>query len=594
MGGYVCYACGRLKLKVEFAPAVVFSSIIAVLTLAGYLNVLLFAAWAIYLGGFALLIWHLTKKKIKAAFQQKPAVIGAVFALLLTAYAVVHLKGARLTYYDDFSHWGTIVKEMLIYNRLPNAQSAAISFKSYPPGSALFIYFVSLMTGASESKMLIAQALLNISFLFALFGIVKSSAKILTQLVLAAAAAVILFATPLDNLWVDTLLATSGIAAFAVLFAYRNDLRRASLYALPIMIASVMIKNDGFVFALANLSFLFYLAARPVPHSLPGQPHSKKFLYPLMALLVLAVTFFLWTRHWQYVFPSESGKHAVSISNYVKVFGAKTPEDVQNIILNFLRWTSNWKTPSTAYFLAANLLTLILCLVFRTADRRKARLVLGVLLFADVVFLLYLMGLLAMYLLSMPTEEAARLAAYARYASSIVNYHLAVLVTGYAILSQSDFPGRQAAKKSNFSWRHAYGVGLAVTVFLLGAVYLGNFHGFTQTYTQGIPGQFDKIAGENDKGYTNEKYCVYYAKDEPVPAITVSYVNYMARYKMLPASSVTMITFDEDELFRNLEKCTTLIVLEADTQMKEFMTGYTEKSDCRGVYPIKSTFFPDD
>ena len=69
---------------------------------------------------------HYTKLYDNLAFI---AVFGAISASLIET---------RFVHYDNFSHWAVVVKYMLATNRIPDAASAIIDFKSYPLGSSSF------------------------------------------------------------------------------------------------------------------------------------------------------------------------------------------------------------------------------------------------------------------------------------------------------------------------------------------------------------------------------------------------------------------------------------------------------------------------
>lgn len=71
--------------------------------------------------------------------------------MALVVYAVFLLHGCVLTYNDDFSHWGLIVRTMLVEDGFPAAGDPLITFTSYPPGTACLIYYVCRMVTGQAS-----------------------------------------------------------------------------------------------------------------------------------------------------------------------------------------------------------------------------------------------------------------------------------------------------------------------------------------------------------------------------------------------------------------------------------------------------------
>ena len=58
-------------------------------------------------------------------------------------------------HYDNFSHWALIVKSMSLTNSFPSFKTDVIMFTSYPPGSAVFIYyFINIIKGFRDKKII--------------------------------------------------------------------------------------------------------------------------------------------------------------------------------------------------------------------------------------------------------------------------------------------------------------------------------------------------------------------------------------------------------------------------------------------------------
>ena len=73
-------------------------------------------------------------------------------------------------HYDNFSHWALIVKSMSLTNSFPSFKTDVIMFTSYPPGSAVFIYYFIKLVGVTESNAIFAQILLILASITTIFN----------------------------------------------------------------------------------------------------------------------------------------------------------------------------------------------------------------------------------------------------------------------------------------------------------------------------------------------------------------------------------------------------------------------------------------
>ena len=140
MFGYGLFLYKRFNIKAELIPVTVFSAITVIMYAAGLLNVMYSATLLVLAAGLFLFAYLIATKNIRL-LDFKGIFTPGIIVFLVGCAAVFFLyRGARLYHYDNFSHWGLIVKHMWLKNRLPNFSDTVISYKTYPPGSAvLFI-----------------------------------------------------------------------------------------------------------------------------------------------------------------------------------------------------------------------------------------------------------------------------------------------------------------------------------------------------------------------------------------------------------------------------------------------------------------------
>ena len=163
----------KTKVDIFFIPSLTVALQTCILFFAGILNLLL--ETTIFLSGFGLiyLICCIYKEKnfrfIKNYFNAGYLFLAAV--IVLSAFA---LRGTLFTHYDDFSHWGMVVRRMLIDNRFPNFQNILI-FKEYPLGSSIYIYYFSRILSSAESVQMTAQAYVMAACLLPLFSFCRKN-----------------------------------------------------------------------------------------------------------------------------------------------------------------------------------------------------------------------------------------------------------------------------------------------------------------------------------------------------------------------------------------------------------------------------------
>ncbi|MCP4180591.1 MAG: hypothetical protein GY756_22740 [bacterium] len=83
-------------------------------------------------------------------------IIGFYFSLVDAHY---HL-------WDEFTHWGRSIKELIFYNSLPTAHNTTLKFPDYPPIVSLFHYYFSYFLGFSEGITYVSMSCLIFSSLW--------------------------------------------------------------------------------------------------------------------------------------------------------------------------------------------------------------------------------------------------------------------------------------------------------------------------------------------------------------------------------------------------------------------------------------------
>lgn len=414
MTGYMVFLVRKFHIKMEFSPAIFCAWTSNLLFFAGLLNVMQEISIIIFGGGIILLVYSLKEKK---TFSNHSLLIYSLYVFVLF-YFVILLRDAHFWFYDNFSHWGTVVKVMLRNDRMPNFSDTIMEFQSYPLGSSLFIYYVCKIVGNAEGCYLWAQFVMIISFLFTLMSFVKEKKWWCATVVFACSAFFLARNTDILYLCVDNLLPAAGVAAFAVIYFYRQEPRKMILFSFGILATCINIKNSGFFFFAVCVLFIIAYEWDYI------KSHKIEFFTKIIAFPLLVL--YLWERHIALVYTSAAtSRHSMSLEYFSETASEKTIADITGIIRVMIQQFCSFKSNSFRTLCLAIVIFAAIEILSKfgslTHYLKRVCAVFG-------IIITYHFGLFIMYIVSMPTaEEALRLAGYDRYEMSEVLFIYGIL-----------------------------------------------------------------------------------------------------------------------------------------------------------------------
>lgn len=451
--GYYRALCVWTRMERTFIPLFVLSLQAVLIFLAGLAGWMYPMACLLYGGGVAALALSFVPRLNGGRRADYPAGLWLLMALIV--YAVFLLHGCVLTYNDDFSHWGLIVRTMLVEDGFPAAGDPLITFTSYPPGTACLIYYVCRMvTGQASCEwgMLMAQAALLLSCVAPIAALGGKRPWRGLVATLTAAWFAVGTGVSLYELMVDNVMPMMAVACIALIALHGQEeggrfWEAALLAPLGLM---VLVKNSAFVFAL--FVYLAYLALR--------RPRTLKAWLATLPLLLPALLLPLWRVHALEVDPGMAkSMHAMSGAYFQRILADKTVSDVLDTI-----HLMKERTLGETYvaFLAG--IGLAVAAVLRMARVRldaHARL----LPWLNILFYgVYQFGLMCMYIVSMHVVEASLLIQYDRYESSI-----RLLKTGVLLIYGLCAARAVSARCSQGRWV----AGTVVVILCVGCVAVG-------------------------------------------------------------------------------------------------------------------------
>lgn len=129
----------RMKIPNELGWITTICSIVLLLYIAGFLNLLLPATFLIFIA--CSFYWvYILFMKLRSKERSIPHFsMWNVWFTIYTALIGSILMFTQLEHYDNFSHWALIVKFLFTEGHLPTNVDSIISYTSYPMGSSLFI-----------------------------------------------------------------------------------------------------------------------------------------------------------------------------------------------------------------------------------------------------------------------------------------------------------------------------------------------------------------------------------------------------------------------------------------------------------------------
>lgn len=496
--GFLWFFAEKFHLPGTCAPLVTICALTAVMYIGGMLHVMQIAAWIVLMAGAVLAVWMIVRRS-RSLVQPGLLLFAAGCAALWMRY-----RSSLLVAYDDFSHWGMIVRHMLANHRLPGANDALITFQSYPPGAACWIYYVCRFLGNSDGMMLTAQAAMTLAGWLPLFSLAQGKGRLLKAV---AAACVTVVGVSLfqgtASLMVDNLLAAIAVGAVCILIRDNTSVWLVGLMAAVLS----LVKDSGLFFSgVLVLGYAFF-------HKPDGV---KTWLLQLVKLgLPFALARIAWFLRVKLAFPAATvSRHALTIENLRATGSDKSYEDmfrIARLLMKRVFSPDNQALQILLLMMAVMIVAVVLRGLFsRRWNIRKELAVWCACALSYAVWVGF-MGL--MYVFSMTLSNALELVAFERYNSTCALFLYGMMVIW---LCQTDLSAP----------RHA-----AACLALAALVPLG-----IGSWSSGLPRLWKENYFVPLRNHMEQLSQMYVPKEGESVAVVVSaeddgvYADYMARY----------------------------------------------------------------
>lgn len=272
-------------------------------TLAAYLlalaDLLAAAVWLLPVcaaAGAFFLVWHMLRTRRIPWELLTP---GFWIFCLLCAVCWWNVRGRLFVSWDEFSHWGTVLKDMYYTGRLYSLEGAC-AFPDYPPAMPLMEYLVVRMSPVfREDLALYSMGMFSVSLLVYPLGAIQ--APRLRRWLFTAIGGVALFFVPTVFFAEHySAIAVDGIMGILLSFAcfvclFEKDARLKGPLAGAALALLALTKGAGFPFALMGCAVVFFALG---VFSAPTEGRCTKAAFlRLQPLFITLLAQFGWSLH---------------------------------------------------------------------------------------------------------------------------------------------------------------------------------------------------------------------------------------------------------------------------------------------------------
>lgn len=393
----------------------------------------------------------------------------------------------------------------------------------------------------------------------------------------------------INNLLVDFILPLLALVALAVIYRYQDKVLKTAILLVPILGLLVIVKSTGIIFAAIPMIYFFYQVLRNKKNR-----NIKKIMVLIFTALFSIIPAILWKIHMILAFSGLESKFTLSAETVKSGIDGKTSAEISQIIQLFMNSVLDITTRPVIGFVVFNLLAVIAYILARQLLNKKYEL-LKALIALDSVVILYYLGILGLYIFSMPVDEALRLAGFERYASSII-----VLFSGGLLLcatvdiestfafkigNTADYRSFKSIKSKKY-YQIAIIASLSIALPFLISEYNGLVYNKNQ-YSDSFPAHMYSVVGDNwpEGGKVDESRYLVYASDKD-GQMTNYYVQYVARYFLYGKNVDAVCSFYEDNLLNLLNNYDYLVVVETDDSERKLLKKYFNIQGDPGFFKI--------
>lgn len=368
------------------------------------------------------LLFNKEKRKQKKFYKKyfTPGVL--IYGFLYIAFVILNTNRI-FENYDEFNHWGLIIKDMYINDNFAFEREAVTAFNEYPPFTAVFEYILlKFSTTYSEDIIIIANNILSVSILMPIFKKVnwdKSIKWVLVILPTIIGIPMIIYEKFYFNILVDGLI---GIFIAYILYQwftneekkiYRNIATGLGITAIT------LIKTSGIGIAIIVTVILLGDCIR-------RRIHKEKIKNEIITILSIFSISIIMLGIWNFNINKQNKNwkiENISLENIIQLIKGNEPEDKNGFTKKYIISIFNRTTISernltivTATLLIISINIYVYIKIKDEAIKKKYRYYSIMLYVFEILYLIYM---LFVYLFLFNVEETIAFSSFERYFGTI-------------------------------------------------------------------------------------------------------------------------------------------------------------------------------
>lgn len=423
-----------LKLKMEDAIPISNFIIIIIIYISGiiFLNLKIGIGIILILILSGLIIFYKNGQiKEKNNFSRN----GMIYFCLIFIFSIMFPYKREFVSWDEFSHWGLVVKNMFALNYFGNLENTTTLFKGYPPAMSIFQYFFMKIFGEyKENLSYSAMIFFNLSLLSPLFKNIKS---LITTLILTFFTIIFMTFVSLEiytTIYID--LSLGVLAAYILFNSLDIVLSRKKLVSmgLGIFILPLMKSSGTFIAILITI----IITCNIIKEKLTKREKVLKGSILPLFLIISKYSWDIYTRVTSNFIGAWGGMKNFTITKFFKFWlngvGLKYQFETKSNFINALseeRFSVYiLKENKLISFFSFSLVILMISLIIYILSKDKQKIKVA-LIGINLIGAIYAFSLLNLYVYTFSEYEAVKLASFSRY---LKTYFIFAIISLYCII----------------------------------------------------------------------------------------------------------------------------------------------------------------
>ena len=415
--------------KIEETLPYTFIGIVIFLFLMGLIKLLRIGVYIIVFLSLLAVIYSIIKfikSKEKKEILLKIFSPGYVIFIISFIFICIYHHGRLLNGWDEFTHWGDVVKMMYTMNDYSTNPASLSAASTYLPGISLFQYFWQVLLGSyTEGYLYVSSQVLFMSFLLPFTKDFKwnQPVKIIISLITYIIFPIIMYLPFYKSIYVDCILGVIFGFNLATIYLNRNTFNKEAVLKISLSLIMLSLAKDiGIVLGFICLYIVFVFV---IISEIKKKKFSIKDFYPLIIFIIANFLFYFL---WQLKISIDSNALSTTLTDTPNLeFVINSLLGIGDLYGTGVRdafFEKCTQYPIIGGFLkldSVTILLLLLCLFIFIYKNEGKKDVLAISWIVNVIIgvIGYLFLLLVLYLWKFGEYEAVRLASWNRYAATI-------------------------------------------------------------------------------------------------------------------------------------------------------------------------------